>query len=353
MQKTDVKELRKYLKKAPNQDGIIDWMYGFYVSEGEVVCENIQKFYNYTEEEKFRLSDIVNKTVSALIGKDMFPVDTEQNEAIMGYRMGDTDEVLPDLQAFRDVVVSQYSSNEPFFATVARVLYDAPVKASDGAILEDEHNSYDAIVFSISPAKLSTPALGIDDGTVTDLVRRWTIGTPVCGFLYPSFDDRSSNVNEVSLFMKKHAGEELLRALFEIEEETPDSDEQKKMWNDILTEVGVTSEEVSTINELVCELSEESAFLGKDALKKVVEEAGVDKDKFENVYESIAGDTELPSSVIANAKIEIKTDSAKIQVNADKAAFVKTKKIDGIEYVIIPLDGVMTVNGASVLPSDS
>ena len=353
MQKTDVKELRKYLKKAPNQDGVIDWLYGFYVSEGEVVCENIQKYYNYTEEEKFRLLDIVNKTISASIGKDIFPVHTEQNEAILNYRIGDTEEVLPDLQAFRDVILSQYSSNDPYFATVARIIYDAPVKASDGAILEDEHNSYDAIVFSISPAKLSSPALGIDDGTVTDLVRRWTIGTPVCGFLYPSFDDRGPNLNEVALYMKKHAGEDLLRGLFEIEEETPDSDEQKKMWNDILTEVGITSEEASTINELVCELSEENAFLGKNELKKVVEEAGVDSDKFENVYESIAGDTELPSSVIANAKIEIKTDSAKIQMDADKAAFVKTKKIDGIEYVIIPLDGVLTVNGASVLPSDS
>ena len=122
MQKTDVKELRKYLKKAPNQDGVIDWLYGFYVSEGEVVCENIQKYYNYTEEEKFRLLDIVNKTISASIGKDIFPVHTEQNEAILNYRIGDTEEVLPDLQAFRDVILSQYSGNDPYFATVARII---------------------------------------------------------------------------------------------------------------------------------------------------------------------------------------------------------------------------------------
>ena len=122
MQKTDVKELRKYLKKAPNQDGVIDWLYGFYVSEGEVVCENIQKYYNYTEEEKFRLLDIVNKTISAFIGKDIFPVHTEQNEAILNYRIGDTEEVLPDLQAFRDVILSQYSGNDPYFATVARII---------------------------------------------------------------------------------------------------------------------------------------------------------------------------------------------------------------------------------------
>lgn len=123
------------------------------MSEGEVVCENIQKYYNYTEEEKFRLLDIVNKTISASIGKDIFPVHTEQNEAILNYRIGDTEEVLPDLQAFRDVILSQYSGNDPYFATVARIIYDAPIKASDGAVLEDEHNLYDAIVFSISPAK--------------------------------------------------------------------------------------------------------------------------------------------------------------------------------------------------------
>jgi len=115
--------------------------------------------------------------------------------------------------------------------------------------------------------------------------------------------------------------------------------------------MGVSAETASLINESICEYAEEnsSAFLGKETLRRIVEESGGDGEAFENSYENIIGDFELSAEAISKTKVEVQTGSAKVVVPSEAAAFLKTKKIDGIEYILVPVDGVITVNGAEVI----
>lgn len=354
MQKTDIKELRKELKKAPNQDGIIDWVYAFYVNnENEMIWSSVKKFYNMEDEDKFRHSAIINKVFPASIGKDLLPVQIKYSENIANLRNAwkeNEDDVLNAMEDIKDTIMSSYSSTDPYYATISHVLYDVPTKASDGAVLEDENTLFDTLIFALCPAKLSAPALGYDDEEVHNLSRRWTVGAPVCGFMYPSFSDRGEDVNEAAFFIKKGQGYNTLHTLFEVNEDTVSAEEQKIAWNGILSELELSTEEASAINESICEYANEhnSTTIEKESLKHIIEETGVDCDNFDDLYETLADNKPLSTSAIAEEKIELKTDSAKIQTGTDMAQLIQTRVIDGVPYILVPADGVITVNGARV-----
>ena len=351
MQRSDALELRRELRKAPNQEGIIDWVYGFYVTaDHEVAWESVRKFYSLEDEEKFRHLALINRTLSPSVGIDLFPVPVRQNEELAALKEawnGDEEETLDILSSFRDAVRMGFPHTDPYYAVLTHFTYSVPVKASDGAVLEDGGAVYDALLLSLCPAKLSAPALGFDEGTVENLRRRWVIGAPCAGFLYPSFSGRCEDRNEAAFFMKKDAGHDLFKSLFTMQEEVVMPDELKSGWNSILTEVGVSAQSASLINESLCE--SEAASLGKKELRKIVEEAGSDGERFEEEYENVAGERELPVKAISSPKVEVKTDSARIQVPAEKAAFIKTQIIDGVEYILIPVDGKVTVNGTEII----
>jgi hypothetical protein len=44
----------------------------------------------------------------------------------------------------------------------------------------------------------------------------------------------------------------------------------------------------------------------------------------------------------------VKTDSVVLKVPSDKAQLIETRKINGRDYILIPADGTVTVNGAAV-----
>lgn len=185
MQKTDVTELRKHLKKAPNEPGIIDWVYGVYVSpENEAVCETILSYDTMEDEDRFRYAGILNKAIPANVGAALIPIGVAQNNELADCaNNGGADDIPEVLSELRDRLMEEYVHTDPYYAVAMRILYDVPARSSDGAYLEDGNALYSAIVFAVCPAKLSTPALGLENGQVENLTRRWTVGAPAFGFL--------------------------------------------------------------------------------------------------------------------------------------------------------------------------
>lgn len=352
MKKSDVRELKKELKKATQQDGIIDWVYGFYISpENEIAWEHVQKYYDYDEDEKFRYLSILLRVVSTGIGKDMIPVDVKQNEKVLAMREAwnkDEAVTLENLKPLRDIFLNNFAHTDPYLAILYHVTYDVPGKASDGARLEDMNTVFDTIVFALCPAKLSAPALGFDSGDVAELTRRWTIGLPQLGFMYPSFDDRGETRNEAAFYLKKDTGKDVLNTLFELEEIAAAS-EDREDWIQVLTETCVSSETASAINDSIVQMEED--YISRDTLRKVVEESGGDGKAFDEHYESVIGSRDIAKAAISSSTVEIRTDSANIKAASENAAFFKTKTIDGIAYILVPVDGVVTVNGVEVVTS--
>ena len=354
LQKSDVRELRKSLKKAVKGGGMIDWVYGFYVDpDNQDVWEDVRKFYDFEEEEKFRHAAILNKVVSTGIEKELFPVKTEQAEVLIDMRGAwskEKEETIERLKALKEAVMTQYTHTDPYYATVTHIVYDVKGRASDGAALEDGEAVYDTLVFAICPAKLSAPALGFDNGEVSELSRRWTIGNPSCGFIYPSFDDRCEDRNETSLFSKKDDGMDMLLSLFETKEDAVKEAEQRATWSSILSMSDISAEEAALINEEICnrKADDPDGKFSRTELRQIVEETGADGKSFQEAYENMAGSSEFSPDAISSSSVVMTTDSVKITTSAEKAPQIRTKLVDGVCYILVPLDGPLLVNGVEI-----
>ena len=67
-------------------------------------------------------------------------------------------------------------------------------------------------------------------------------------------------------------------------------------------------------------------------------------------YDETAGENTslLMSNVINTRSFEVKTPDVVIKVSPDRTNLIETRNIDGREYLVIALDGSVSVNGIAV-----
>lgn len=347
MIKSDIKEIRKALKgKAP----AIGWVYGMYVdASNEVQAIKEQSFASMPEEDMMRHVDIFQKAISMRMGRDSFSIPVKKEpEMLMGIRNSDGKEEA--LAPFCNVLLNGYMHDSPYYAVVAQVVYDVPVKASDGVVLEDSDNTYTALLCAICPASLSKPVLGPDNGNVSQLVRRWQIGNPEVAFLYPAFTDRTEDRYEFLLHSKTPEEESFVLSLFG----TTDVDvpvgegQQKEALCGLLEKMGAGVESVSGVAQSLKEESSHATSLDKLTLRRMFVDNGVNVKSFDDAYAEEVGEKELSLDAVALNSVTIRTDSATVTIPAERASILEAKEVDGRMFILVPADGVVTVNGTEI-----
>lgn len=354
MDKSNLAEIRKAMRR---DEPPVDWIYSFYVTpESELSWQSFRKFLSFDEDEMFRHKEILTKSLSGSFGRELFPVSLgSQAEKLFALRTADE----PDtelLNSFAEDVISSYPHTDPYFACLARITYDVPAMSSDRRRLEDGDVVFQSLLFSISTAALSKPALGYsEESGVAELTRRWTIGVPVEGFLYPSFNDRIGDLNEVLYRAKKEISGELFGEFFD-SSIPANAKQQKDAFNTLMDSLNISMEEAAGIQEDLSHLEAENVtVLEKDDAKKLAERCGIDTETFDESYDEIIGDVPLSVSALKDPAVVVATDSATIKIPAEKAGLVVTRMIDGVNYILIPVDGAVLVNGipTSVMSEDA
>ena len=96
--------------------------------------------------------------------------DLNKFQEIIGYRF--KNEALLELrhtegrnteefEDFRNLLLSGYAHTDPYYATLARIIYDVPAVSADGRRLEDGDQVYEALLFSVCPVIMLLPVCGI------------------------------------------------------------------------------------------------------------------------------------------------------------------------------------------------
>lgn len=350
MDRRDLMELRKVIKA---KDTVIDWIYSIYVDpDNQIAYEGITRLLDLEDSERFRHLAIFAKILGTRIGISTFPEALKaQQESLLDLRSASGTD-LYEFEAFRDHLLESYSHTDPYYATLVRVIYDVPAKAGDGRRLEDGDRVYEALLLAICPAKLSKATLGYDVDHVGELDRRWQIGNPSCGFLYPAFSDRGEDRSEVLIYSANPNTEEYLNGLFGIEEEASpvSARAQMNLFGEVLGKLDVSLEAAAEITGAIVDKAadEEGTDLIREDVRKIIEDAGVDTGSFDEVYEDTVGNTPLSITAVAQSQVLVKTDAVTIKVPADKAQLIETRTIDGRSYILIPADGTVTVSGIPV-----
>ena len=371
MNKKEILEIRKQFTPA---NCAITRICGCYVDhEKTKKMESKEAFLSLPEEEAFKYFDIFKKTLSGTVGKNMlnleFPLDAEMPGGTQEFLLKLRDSKLEDdmlLEEFYDKVIATYEYAENYYIILIHAMYDVPGKTSDDLEMFDASDEvYEYLLMSICPVSLSKAGLcyNAEDNRIEDRIRDWIVDMPDKGFLFPAFNDRSTDLHSMLYYTKKSSDlqpemiDQLLGAKMPMS-----ADDQKESFQmlieDTLGEEGdyETVRNIhETLNDLIEEHKEEPEPLALDMteMKKVFEQSGVDAEKMENFernFEENAGEkaTLLASNITETKKFNIETPDVVIKVNPDRADLVETRIIDGRQCLVIPVDDHIEVKGINV-----
>lgn len=371
MNKREISEIKKQFTPQKN---VITRICGCYI-DGEKTVKLTSKdaFYSLPEDDVHKYCDIFKKSLSGTVGKNLinmeFPIEQEMEGGTQDFLMKLRETKLQDddlVNEFYNKVIDTYDYGMNYYIILIHALYDIPGKTSDGIEMEDASDEvYEFIMCSICPVNLTKAGLGYNEekNTIEDRTRDWMVEPPAKAFLFPVFNDRSTDIHNV-LYYSKNPEElqadfvaDVLGAVVPMT-----ADSQKETFNTIITETlgnDCDYETIKTIHENLNEMITESKdapeplVLTKTGVKQLLEQSGVPDEKMENFdkdYEEAAGEkTEFLASNVASArKFSIETPDVVIKVNPDRTDLIETRIIDGKQCLVIAVSDHIEVNGVNV-----
>lgn len=209
MNKKEVLELKKRFKK---DQATFTRLVGCYVDcNKNKICKFGGKFLTLEEDEYFKYLEIANKVLSGTVGNNLldlaFPIEEEEvggrQQILMALRdTGLEDETL--LDTYYDLVIDTYEEAGNYLILLYLDSYDVPTRTKDNINVDESEEVYTYLLTAICPVSLSKPGLGYLEGEkrIGPRIRDWVVGAPDTGFLFPAFNDRSSDIHSVLFYTK-------------------------------------------------------------------------------------------------------------------------------------------------------
>lgn len=372
MNEKEVGELRRRFKA---DKCAITHVRGCYVNEKrEIVSQFDQSLALMGEEESDKLLSILRRTLSGGIDRNLIDVsfatsqvaEGEEHKLLMALR----DSALQDeeaVQAFFQKAIGSLDLEGSYLILLAHDRYDVPYRAKDGETQKDASQEvYSYILCSVCPVKQTKPALSfyVRENRFYNRQVDWLVSPPEVGFLFPAFDDRSTNLYD-ALYYNRDVGEnhpDFAQAVFSSPIPMP-AETQKATFQAILGETleeECSYEVVQAVHDQLRELveehkenKEEPLMVSKGAVKCVLLSCGVSESHvsaFDSRYDdSFGADTRLsPRNLVDARQVQLSMPDVTIKVSPAYSALVETRTIDGKKYVLIPAEGEVEVNGVPI-----
>lgn len=373
MQKKEVAEIKKQF--TPENCALTRLCACYVSAEKERLILTKDAFLALPEEDMFNYFEIFRAVLSGGVGKKLqnlsFPLSTEQKGGtqerlyqLLESRLKETEIVNHML----DRIIDTFPYNENYLILLTHGAYDVPGKASDGTNMFDVSDEvYEYILCAICPVNLSKAGLSFfaDKGQFSARIRDWVVEAPITGFLFPAFNDRSTDLHSMLYYSKKPDDlmPEYVKKLFGCPVPMS-SAEQKNVFNTIAEKTlgkDRSYEMLRKVQDNVLSIVEDRADsadnvkLGEKEMRQVFEDAGAaNTDIISEVFKDPRMAPELlASNVVDPKKCEIKTSHILIRVSTDMSAAVSTKVIDGKKCLVIPVEENMEVNGIPLKEGES
>ena len=371
MIKQEINEIKRLF--TPNSCSITR-ICGCYVDgEKNKKTEFKEAFLSLPEEEIFKYFELLRKALSGSVGKNLlnlgFPTDSETDGGTQEFLFRLRESKLKDealLEEFYDRIIASYEFVGNYLILLIHDAYDVPGKTTDGLTMEDASDTvFEYILCCICPVVLSKPGLSYDAeiNEFHNRMRDWVVNMPETGFLFPAFNDRTSDIHSVLYYSKNpeelHSEfvEGILGCALSLS-----AGVQKEAFQTIIEEtLGEDCEYavVKSIHENLTEMIEEHKeipeplTLDKKEVKRLLEKSGVEEEKltdFEKLYDAAAGeDTALFVGHVASIRtFEVKTPDVVVKVNPERADLVNTMMVDGRKCLVIEINDQVEVNGINV-----
>lgn len=372
MNEKEIAEIRRRFR--PDKSNITR-VRGCYVNEKrEIVSQFNQSLHILPQEESEALLGILKKTLSGTLGKNLIDiefatqqvVDGEEHKLLMALRSSSLDDEEA-VQAFYARVIEALDLDENYLVLLAYDKYDVPSYTKDGERQDESSDMFSYILCSVCPVKMTKPALGYyaPENIFRNISADWVVSPPELGFMFPAFDDRSTNIYNAVYYSRSIAEShaEFVDAIFKTDIAMPAA-AQKETFEAILGDaiaddcsfqvVQMVHEQLSgLIAEHKANKVREPLAVSKQTVKEVLESCGVSQDHmvvFEEKYDEAfgAGKEISPRNIVDTRQLEVRTPEVTIHVSPGSGNLVETRIIDGRKYILIRADQGVEVNGVSI-----
>lgn len=373
MNTKEIGEIRRRIRKERSNMTAI---YGCYVNDNKEIISSFRLSTGMmSENEADKYFGLLRRSLSGTIGKNLIDLsfktsqvaDSSEHKLLMDLRAS----ALADaekLDIFYRKVVESVAMDTGYLILIGCDIYDVPFKSKDDSFQADSSDqTYQYLLCAICPVKQTKPNLHyvpeskeFHDGGMMNVV-----SAPELGFLFPAFDNRSTNIYNVLYYnhSPKENHELFADTLFKTPVPKPAA-EQKKTFEALLSTAlddECNMDVVQTVHEQICQRIEmhkeskvpEPLLVSKDDVKEVLTSCGISEEhvaKFSVDFDEAFGfEADLhPKNIIDNRRFEVKTPDVSIKVAPDRTDLIETRIIGGVKYILISAEENVEVNGVSI-----
>ena len=377
MNQKEIGEIRRRIRRDRSNMTAI---YGCYVNaQKEIITEFKQSTGIMPENEAEKYFGTMKRVLSGGIGRNLIDI-TFKTAQVAG---SPEHKLLMDLrstalqdgdlrQAFYEKVIASVNLDDAYVILLGCDSYDVPFKSKDDELQTDASSEvYHYLLCAVCPVKLAKPTLryvaeekAFHDGGADNV-----LAAPELGFLFPAFDNRSTNIYNALYYTRspKESHQGFVETVFNAPVPKP-AEEQKKSFEALLgtsLENECSLDVVQSVHNHIrqcIELHKEShtpepLLINKEQVKTALQESGVQEKniaKFSVAYDEVFGfEAELhPKNIINANRFEISTPDVSIKVNPEKADLIETRVIGGVKYLLICADENVEVNGVNIHIAD-
>ncbi len=310
MNKKEVFELKRRFKK---DDAAFTQLCGCYVDGSRnKVCKFSSKFLNLEEEEQYKYLEIAGKALSGTLGNNLielsFPLEEEKAGGRQQILMALRETKLCDenlLDRYYDLIIDTYDHAGNYLILLYHDVYDVMTKTSDNNKLDESEEVFEYLICAICPVALSKPGLGYreEEHRIGPRIRDWVVGAPDTAFLFPAFNDRSTDIHSTLFYTKntkephsefmenglgcgvrrtateqKMAFHSIVRNVLGAEDDRTD-----ELLLDIQQNLSQMAEEYAETHEA----EEEPFLLDKDTMEKVLSDCHIPEEKAVRIEKTV------------------------------------------------------------------
>ena len=377
MNEKEIGEIRRHLRRERSN---ITALYGCYVNDNkEIITQFRQSTGIMPENESDKYFALLRRSMSGSIGKNLIDIsfktsqvaDSPEHKLLMSLRDSKCNDEQLRTEFFQKIIDTVVMDGN-YLILLACDSYDVPFRSKDDSFQKDNSDEvYTYILCVICPVKQTKANLHYvpEEKVFHDGAMNQMVSAPTLGFLFPAFDNRSTNIYNALYYTKdvKSAQEELITALFNIPVPQPAMEQRKTFEALLATALGeeCSMDVVQTVHDQLCqriELHKESKvadplMVSKEDMKDVLTSCGVSEkslSKFSVDYDEAFGfEADLhPKNIIDNKHFEVKTPDVVIKVDPARSDLIETRIIGGVKYILICADEDVEVNGVNIMIKD-
>lgn len=379
MNRKEIREIKKRFNPDMDNFGHI---YGCYVNAAhEIIAYMDSPTMLMGNEEREMYMKTLKKTLSGALGKNLLNVefstaqveDSDEHRLLQTLRTSHLGNETMRKILFQRSIDNVDMGDVGYVILLASDSYDVPYKnGGSDEWSEESTDQFEYFICCLCPVKDPKGALRYlaEEQNFRAASTGSILGAPQMGFMFPTFDDRMTNIYRALYYTRSSADvhQDFLKAVFNLDKLPMAANTQKNAFDSALADslgdecsMDVVKALHSRIGEKIDVIkgpgADDAPEIHINELEEILMKSGTSDEAIEKFHDTCKNYFEgeeffNPENLINRKQFKLETAEMNVSIDPEHAFGIKTEIIDGRQYLMIPISEGLTVNGVDVKVSD-